>query len=1013
VLLASLEMLQKFDPAKSEKVHATTESAEMRNLVGSMVPGSQQATLVSSKNILLSEDESLLFYIQDGRRKLVTYEAKNKSERDVVFDKVVDLDGGQRDRGRCAGAVLWGNAGSGATIYLLSWFQDSKACLQCIGCGGKSIKGENNFCVTREIEVERDLQWEEESTPWVVLTDFLLARSFRHEGSLCLELIRVIEESGSVRFKPETYSFGKSEGGKGQGKRVSAERIVRNCLGHTFLHALGHRDGTIDILPWPVIGDSQGNWCLPSHRGPISCLEEWDVVVGNHQGGRTKILLSACERGEIKAWNLESLECMSTLSVGESHISALLLPERHPSLPWSECFAAVGKDGVMSFVSIKEMTKVRAFLAYPDTNELVSIAWNYKRNYVACLSILISDVQGESSHQFLCTITDVLSCRTERYVVGSGALQSFSEFLGVNEKYIALCNKRRACKSLKYSYSSIEKSHQMSIVSSDLHLLLEASAQQPELQLILCTVMLAMQLYEVDDTMNLEFQRGITQTIAAINQNESKGHWQEGTNLLQLLPALVGPDNATYTIWLCHQLEGRGSKPALPAQLMAHMNLVVLSGLGWANSKSFLSPEQFSSLNTFYGIRVPERISGAPLDAMHTFVEHIEHTNEHARDASNVLLHSTLASMEDKPSAMQSIQKLLSSNGRGSRDWAKNILILGLIAVSFEDSYDHTLLISELLSTVGEPSVPFHSSLVSLLTKGMSNSTRGWKDTVEKSFSKVLTSIFNAIHAVNDHVPPDLSPRKLGKVSPFTTLLSRDKLMQLLTLMMQQNIRKFMNIFIQKLQKGEVNSASSILPMIFTSILSLINAHPWSLFGATHQVMSACFTCMDPSNPLMRKSYLHIGMTIVCEMGQKLPFIDMNASSMLICIPAAPVEKNASRYIHVFNAKSAEMIQELQFEDQKHLTPLAVKISPDSGLLACFSVEDSCIRVWSIKQSWTSAFRMSPRVNLPSKRIPCHFTLQTESDEIKNMQGYALKWASSSELHLLHNNIQLGRVSAG
>jgi len=237
--------------------------------------------------------------------------------------------------------------------------------------------------------------------------------------------------------------------------------------------------------------------------------------------------------------------------------------------------------------------------------------------------------------------------------------------------------------------------------------------------------------------------------------------------------------------------------------------------------------------------------------------------------------------------------------------------------------------------------------------------------------------------------------------------------MQLLTLMMQQNIRKFMNIFIQKLQKGEVNSASSILPMIFTSILSLINAHPWSLFGATHQVMSACFTCMDPSNPLMRKSYLHIGMTIVCEMGQKLPFIDMNASSMLICIPAAPVEKNASRYIHVFNAKSAEMIQELQFEDQKHLTPLAVKISPDSGLLACFSVEDSCIRVWSIKQSWTSAFRMSPRVNLPSKRIPCHFTLQTESDEIKNMQGYALKWASSSELHLLHNNIQLGRVSAG
>jgi hypothetical protein len=166
----------------------------------------------------------------------------------------------------------------------------------------------------------------------------------------------------------------------------------------------------------------------------------------------------------------------------------------------------------------------------------------------------------------------------------------------------------------------------------------------------------------------------------------------------------------------------------------------------------------------------------------------------------------------------------------------------------------------------------------------------------------------------------------------------------------------------------------------------------------------------------MRKSYLHIGMTVICEMGQKLPFIDMNASSMWICIPTPPVERNASRYIHVFNAKSGDLVHELQFENQRHLTPLAVKLSPDSNLVACYSLEDSCIRVWVIKQSWTATFRLSLKVNLPGQCIECKTNVAAEEEVAKGkstsqLQGYMLKWISEKEILLLHDSAQIGRYS--
>ncbi len=157
-------------------------------------------------------------------------------------------------------------------------------------------------------------------------------------------------------------------------------------------------------------------------------------------------------------------------------------------------------------------------------------------------------------------------------------------------------------------------------------------------------------------------------------------------------------------------------------------------------------------------------------------------------------------------------------------------------------------------------------------------------------------------------------------------------------------------------------------------------------------------------------------MSIICEMGQKLPFIDMNAASMVICIPSAPVERNASRYIHVFNAKNGDLVHELQFESKQHLTPLAVKVSPDSDLLACFSVEDACVRIWGIKQSWTASFRLSPKANLPAKCIKCDLqgakleAPAAGAKPLSHLHGYQLKWVSDKELHLQRDNCTIERI---
>lgn len=1013
MLLANLETLQKFDPAKSKHVHVESQAAGLRNLVGSVL-GSDQHQRTGPTHVSLSPDETLLFFVHRGRRRLVTYRASNKSERDAVYDQSVDL-GEEHSQDHCTGGVMWTKQGDDG-VYLFSHFQSNKATLQRIGRANRLRKSGNlGVVVTSQVEIECDLNWEGKSTPWVALDGSVLARSFRNESRLCLELTRVTCEAteGRVRFTPRSYYYGGKACGSHEQRQESTvvvEGVLRNCLGHTFVHALGYDNGNIALMPWPAVEEGQDTNCdnqqrsLVGHTSPVSCFAEWQVP--GTKGDAIKVLLSGCESGEIKMWDLASLECISSISVSRSGISDFILQERKHSIPWSECFGVVGKDGTMSFVSAKQMQVVRAFLAYPTKHELVSIAWDCKRNYVACLCM--PPPQDGNTRTFLCTIIDVLSSQVERTAWGSRALSAFADFVAMDQAQISLCNYRRTCKTLKYSYSLVQKSLKMSVISSDLDLLLEASASQPELQLILCTVMRAMHVHHIDEGVNLAFQRVMNAAIGGINQKKDCKASETPTHVLHTFPTLVGPENS-YTIWLCANRARTGAPP--PAELMAHMNLVVLAGLGWAHSKSFLSPEEFSALNTFYGIRVPEAIaSQSPLDIMFSYVEYIEHTNEHARDASSVLLNSTIAHTWDKAGALGRMQVTLRRHKRGSRAWAKCLLVLGSIALSFEGDYDHHVVVSEIVSSVGYVDIPFHSSLVSLLTRGIAAAAAEWQGIVEQCFGKLVTSIVNAIHAVNGQGSPHTSPRKDGK-SPFTTLLARDKLMQLLTLLMQKNIRKFMNIFTEKLCSGEVNSESSIVPMVFTSILSLINAHPWSLFGATHQVVSACFTCMDPSNSTMRKSYLHIGMTIICEMGQKLPFIDLNAQTMLICIPASPVEKNASRYIHVFNAKSGDLVHELQFENQKHLTPLAVRISPDSESLACFSVEDACIRIWSIKQSWTATFRMSPRVQLPAKCIQCNLSLQGKDKSAKHMQGYELKWKSPSELFLMHDGKQLGRIS--
>ena len=149
------------------------------------------------------------------------------------------------------------------------------------------------------------------------------------------------------------------------------------------------------------------------------------------------------------------------------------------------------------------------------------------------------------------------------------------------------------------------------------------------------------------------------------------------------------------------------------------------------------------------------------MEAMHSYVEYIEHTNEHARDASNVLLNSTIANMPDKASAISSIQDELVKNTYGSKAWARNVLILGSIALSFDGDHDHALVVDALVNSVGQPDFPFHSSLVSLLTKGIASSRGGWEGVIEQSYPKLISSIVNAIHSVNGQVPMGLSPMGL------------------------------------------------------------------------------------------------------------------------------------------------------------------------------------------------------------------------------------------------------------
>ena len=871
ILVSTLEILQR----ERRERESRSEAADIRNLVGSVVGTEQTQSRCEQSDIALSQDEKLLFYVHRGRRKLVTYETKNKTDRDAVYDKVViDLD--ERSSTPCKGGVMWSDL-DGGLVYLLSWFDSNQACLQSLNRSNRA--GDGCLSVTRELEIDCDMQWEEDSTPWLLLDDFVLARSYCDaENSTFLELIEIeippSQGGNLVNFKPEVHSWIQRGESHERKENVSVEIVLRNCLGHTFVQALGYNNGVIKLLPWPLTKGTDKH-CLRGHSRPITSLIEWQIVKAKNEV--CKVLLSGCENGDVRVWSLDNLECMWTIPVCVSGISGFILPEKYLNYPWTDCFVATGKNGTVSFVSMNEKQKVRAFLGYPSTNELVSIAWNYKRNYIACLSISISRGPNACSQQFLCSITDVLSCRTERQVVGSCALQTFSEFLAIEDKWLSLLNINRGdCKSL--NYSSISKSLDMSVITGDLHTMLEASSKQPDLQIALCMTMLAMHIHDIDDDVNLLLQGEMKNAIAAINKSELSDCSEAQKHALRLLPTLVGPDES-FSVWLLDNSGGHGKKMRLPSQILAHMNLVVLSGLGWANAKSHISPEHFSLLNTFYGIRVPETITDAPMEAMHSYVEYIEHTNEHARDASNVLLNSTIANMPDKASAISSIQDELVKNTYGSKAWARNVLILGSIALSFDGDHDHALVVDALVNSVGQPDFPFHSSLVSLLTKGIASSRGGWEGVIEQSYPKLISSIVNAIHSVNGQVPMGLSPMKNIKAkSPFETLLSRDKLNQLLTMLMQKKILKFMNIFIEMLHTGAINSESSILPMVFTSILSLINVHPWSLLGATHQIVRTCFLCMHPSNHAMRKAYLHIGMSIICEMGLKLPFIDLNAS---------------------------------------------------------------------------------------------------------------------------------------
>ncbi len=476
-----------------------------------------------------------------------------------------------------------------------------------------------------------------------------------------------------------------------------------------------YTDGTIELAPWPVIGrradeGQEEPACrrLSGHKGAVSCLAEWRTV---SEGRAEKVLLSGCAAGQVRVWHLETLACLATVSACDGPISAVLLPERYQNLPWSsDCFVALSSRGTVSFVSMKEKDKVRAFVGHPRTNELVSVAWNFRRNYVACLSLsLVRTAGGGSSQRFVCTVVDVLSSRVEREADGSAALGIFADFVAMDRKHVALFDHRKISPTPKYA--SVEKSLGMSVLSSDLDLMLEASSKQPDLQVSLCAIMLAMHIRHIDGAINGTFHSQINAVIAAVNQRSdatatgdkvgtpsspspslstssssaaaSEADGMAG-NVFHLLPTLVGPGDS-YSIWLPEEGEWGG----LPPQLLAHMNLVVLSGLGWGNAKSFLSPELFSQLNTFYGISVPETIRGAPMEIMHSYVKYIEHTNEHVRDASNVLLNSVIANMADKPAAIGQIRATLVKHAFGTHAWAEHVLILASIALSCDGTHDH------------------------------------------------------------------------------------------------------------------------------------------------------------------------------------------------------------------------------------------------------------------------------------------------------------------------------------
>ncbi len=203
---------------------------------------------------------------EDGRPRLLTFDRKNKTERDVVFDTAVPLGGGRADNSPCKGALLWTPGAltppsPPAPARLLRWFGTNEACLQMLD---KPRRGQNQFTVSRELHIECDTPLEslgkgegdgDLATPWLQLGDSLLARAVLTSDQLSLELLEIEVPPGtaaamaaaadmrSVRFKPQSHAFSPSSGGAARREervRLSTETILRDCLGHAFVQALGY-----------------------------------------------------------------------------------------------------------------------------------------------------------------------------------------------------------------------------------------------------------------------------------------------------------------------------------------------------------------------------------------------------------------------------------------------------------------------------------------------------------------------------------------------------------------------------------------------------------------------------------------------------------------------------------------------------------------------------------------------------------------------------------------------------